>query len=71
MHMKWNQRPWKTNLREHYKNLWEGSKKLEKAINLEAKNIGKSLKPADRIDHLAKAEAFIPLKDHKENRLAD
>ena len=42
-------------------------KKLEKAINLEVKNIAKSLKLPDRIDHLAKAEAFITLKDHKEN----
>ena len=42
-------------------------KKLEKAINLEVKNIAKSLKLADRIDHLAKTEAFITLKDHKEN----
>ena len=42
-------------------------KKLEKPINLEEKNIAKSLKLADRIDHLAKTEAFITLKDHKEN----
>ena len=42
-------------------------KKLEKAINLEPKSITKSLKLADRIDHLAKTEAFITLKDHKEN----
>ena len=42
-------------------------KKLEKSINLEPKSITKSLKLADRIDHLAKTEAFITLKDHKEN----
>ena len=54
-------------LREHYKNLSKGSKKLEKTINLEAKNIAKSLKLADRIDHLAKTEALITLKDQKEN----
>ena len=42
-------------------------KKLENAINLEAKIIAKSLKLADRIDHLAKTEAFITVKDHKEN----
>ena len=42
-------------------------KKVEKAINLEAKSITKSLKLADRIDHLANTEAFITLKDHKEN----
>ena len=45
----------------------KAQKKLEKAINLEAKSIAKSLKLADRIDHLAKTEAFITLKDHKEN----
>ena len=37
-------------------------KKLENAINLEAKIIAKSLKLADRIDHLAKTEAFITVK---------
>ena len=42
-------------------------KKIEKAINLEAKSITKSLKLADRIDHVANTEAFITLKDHKEN----
>ena len=42
-------------------------KKIEKAINLEAKNIAKSFKLADRIDHPAMTEAFITLKDHKEN----
>ena len=42
-------------------------KRKEKSLNLEAKNIAKSLKLAERIDHLAKAEAFITLKDHKEN----
>ena len=41
--------------------------KIEKAINLEAKNIAKSFKLADRIDDLAMTEAFITLKDHKEN----
>ena len=30
-------------------------------------NIAKSLKLADRIYHLSKTEAFITLKDHKEN----
>ena len=52
------------NIRKTYQ---KAPKKLEKAINLEVKNIAKSLKLADRIDHLAKAEAFITLKDHKEN----
>ena len=35
-------------------------KKLEKAINLEAKIIAKSLKLADGIDHLAKNEHSSP-----------
>ena len=42
-------------------------KKLQSAINLEAKIIAKSLKLADKIDQLAKTEAFINVKDHKEN----
>ena len=41
--------------------------KLEKAINMEAKNIAKSYKLAERIDHLPKQETFITLKDHKDN----
>ena len=41
--------------------------KLEKAINMEAKNIAESYKFAERIDHLPKPETFITLKDHKDN----
>ena len=41
--------------------------KLEKAINVEAKNISKSHKLVERIDHLPKPETFITLKDHKDN----
>ena len=41
--------------------------KLEKAINMEAKNISKSHKLVERIDHLPKPETFITLKDHKDN----
>ena len=33
--------------------------KLVKAINMEAKNIAKSCKLAERIDHLPKADTFI------------
>ena len=40
---------------------------LEKAINMEAKNIANTYKLAERIDHLPKTECFITLKDHKEN----
>ena len=43
------------------------TEKLEKAINMEAKNIAKSYKLAERIDHLPKPETFITLKDHKDN----
>ena len=42
-------------------------KKLQIAINLEAKNIAKYLKLPNRIGHTAKFEAFIILKDHTEN----
>ena len=42
-------------------------KKLEIAINMEAKNVANTYKLAERIDHLPKAECFITLKDHKEN----
>ena len=41
--------------------------KLEHSINLEAKNISKRLNLENRIECLAKNEAFITLKDHKEN----
>ena len=34
---------------------------------MEAKNIAKSYKWAERIDHLPKPETFITLKDHKDN----
>ena len=39
--------------------------KLEKAINMEAKNIAKSYKLAERIDHLTKPVTFITLKKTK------
>ena len=41
--------------------------KLERSINLEAQNIAKKIKLDDRIESLAKTEAFITLKDHKDN----
>ena len=41
--------------------------KLEKVINMEAKNIAKSYKLAERIGHLPRSETFITLKDHKDN----
>ena len=41
--------------------------KLEKSINLEAKNIAKNINLADRTEHLPRAKSFITLKDHKDN----
>ena len=40
---------------------------LETSINLEAKNVAKSYNIDDHVECLAKAEAFITLKDHKDN----
>ena len=45
----------------------EAPDKLEKSINMKAKNIAKSYKLAERIDHLPRSEMFITLKDHKDN----
>ena len=41
--------------------------RLEKALNLEAKQIAKKLELDDRIECLAKTPAFITFKDHKDN----
>ena len=41
--------------------------RLEKAINIEAKNIAKKIRLSDRIECLPKTPAFITLKDHKDN----
>ena len=40
---------------------------LEKSINLEAKEIAAGVKLDDRIEYMAKAPAYITLKDHKDN----
>ena len=40
----------------------EAPEKLEKTISMEAKNITKSDRLAERIDHLAKTETFITFK---------
>ena len=45
----------------------EAPQKVESSINLEAKNIAKSYNINDRVECLAKAEAFITLKDHKDS----
>ena len=34
---------------------------------METKNIAKTYKLVERIDHLPRAETFITLKDHKDN----
>lgn len=54
----------KDNITKTYK---KAPQKLEHSTNLEAKNIAKTLNLDDRIECLAKTEAFITLKDHKEN----
>ena len=41
--------------------------RLEKAINLEAKEIAKNINLDDRIECIAKNNAFVTLKDHKQN----
>ena len=41
--------------------------RLGKSLNLEAKQIAAGVKLDDRIEYMAKAPAYITLKDHKEN----
>ena len=55
--------------REKYNNLLKNNitKSLEKAINVEARNIAKKIQLSDRMECLAKTPAFITLKDHKDN----
>ena len=45
----------------------KASQKVESLINLEAKNIVKSYNIDECVESFAKAEAFITLKDHKDN----
>ena len=45
----------------------KSTKRLENAINMQAKHIAEKIKLDDRIEPLAPAPAFITLKDHKEN----
>ena len=40
---------------------------MEKSINSEAKEISAGVKLDDRIEYMAKAPAYITLKDHKDN----
>ena len=43
----------------------KSTKRLENAINMEAKHIAENIKLDDRIKSLAQTPAFITLKDHK------
>ena len=54
----------KSNIMQSYK---KSTDRLEKAINMEAKNIAKKIRLSDRIECLAKTPAFITLKDNKDN----
>ena len=49
------------------KTYMKAPKKLESAINLQAKTISNSYNIDNRAEHLAQTPAFITLKDHKEN----
>ena len=44
-----------------------GNDNLTEDINSELKNIASNLSIADRVDTMAKRNAFITLKDHKDN----
>ena len=52
------------NVTKHYK---RAPPDAYKSINAAAKGIAEALKVADRIDALSRREAFVTLKDHKEN----
>ena len=52
------------NISKTYK---QSTKRMENAINMEAKNTAKNIKLDDRIESLAQTTAFITLKNHKEN----
>ena len=45
----------------------KSTKRLENAINMEAKHIAKNITLDDRVESLAQTQAFITLKDYKEN----
>ena len=54
------------NVTKHYKHAPRGT---YNSVNSEAQNIANDLNIADRIDSLARKEAFISMKDHKEDFL--
>ena len=45
----------------------KASPRLEKAFNLESKEIAKNINLDDHIECIAKSNAFVALKDHKQN----
>ena len=45
----------------------KSTKRLENAINMEAKHIAENIKLDDHIESLAQTPATITLKDHEEN----
>ena len=59
-----NKEPLRNNVTKTYRKAPPG---LEKVINLEAKEIAKSINLDDRIECIAKNNAFVTLKDHKQN----
>ena len=52
------------NISKHY---WAASENAYVDINAEVQVITRKFSLADRLDTMAKAEAFITLKDHKDN----
>ena len=54
----------KENVTKTYK---KAPEKLQKSINLETKFIATKLKLNDQIEKLVEAQAYVTLKDHKEN----
>ena len=59
-----NKEPLRNNVTKTYRKAPPG---LEKVINLEAKEIAKSINLDDCIECIAKNNAFVTLKDHKQN----
>lgn len=57
----------KENITKTYK---KSSAQLEKGINLEAKQIAKTIDMNTRVEFLSKTPAFISLKDHKPNSMS-
>ena len=54
----------RNSIHTHYK---KADDMTERNINLEAKLIAENLEISDRVDIMSRNEAYITLKDHKEN----